>query len=269
MQENLGLITSRQAQNGFRHILVTNCISDLNSTGTAGKYGSGYLFPLYLYSETDKSRKNPKGTGSTMMMIFEPDEKYLSKKPNINRTFMEFLTKTYDKMPTPEQIFYYIYAVLYSNVYRTKYAEFLKIDFPRIPFTKEYSLFKKMSNCGKRLVDLHLLKSKEFETTVAKFKGRCDNKVKKLKYIEKEKSLYINNSQYFQVIKGEVWQYQIGGYQVCEKWLKDRKGRTLSLDDIKHYCKIVTSLKKTIEIQKSIDNLFINVEKETILFEKF
>jgi len=265
----LGLCIGRQwsviGSKIYDIIFVADKIIDLNLFRRGGEL----IFPLYLYSETDKSGKHTKGTGSTMMMIFEPEEKYLSKKPNINQEFLEFLTKTYDKMPIPEQIFHYIYAILYSNTYRTKYAEFLKIDFPRIPFTKDYKLFCNIAEYGKKLVDLHLLNSVELSQPISKFQGKGDNRVEKFKYIEREKSLYINNSQYFQGIKGEVWQYQIGGYQVCEKWLKDRKGRILSLDDIKHYCKIVTSLKKTIEIQKSIDNLFINVENDTILFEKF
>jgi predicted helicase len=101
----------------------------------------------------------------------------------------------YKKDLSPEQIFYYIYAVLYSNIYRTKYAEFLKIDFPRVPFTSDYKLFIKMGEYGKRLVDLHLLKSKDLNKSVAKFQGKGNNKVEKLKYEGGEPSgcLYINN----------------------------------------------------------------------------
>jgi predicted helicase len=177
------------------------------------------------------------------------------------------LTETYKKESTPDDIFYYIYAILYSNIYRTKYAEFLKMDFPRIPFTKDYKLFSQMVEYGKRLVDLHLLKSSELDPPVAKFQGKGDDKVEKLRYDEKEKRVYINQNQYFEGIPKDVWQYQIGGYQVCDKWLKDRKGRTLSLDDIKHYCKVVTSLSNTIEIQKAIDDIYPEVEKETVEFD--
>jgi predicted helicase len=166
-----------------------------------------------------------------------------------------------------EEIFYYIYAVLYSNIYRTKYAEFLKIDFPRVPFTKDYEMFSKMAEYGQSLVDLHLLKSVEIDHPIAKFQGKGDDRVEKLRYDEKEKRTYINESQYFEGITKEIWEYQIGGYQVCNKWLKDRKKKLLSLDDIKHYCKIVTSLQKTIEVQKVIDNIYPEVEKETIEIE--
>jgi len=179
----------------------------------------------------------------------------------------------------PEEIFYYIYAVLYSNTYRKKYAEFLKIDFPRVPFTKDYKVFSSMAEYGKRLVDLHLLKAQELDPPVAKFQGKGSDKVEKVKYepvgqtfvSDTKESLprvYINNDQYFEGVKQEVWEYQIGGYQVCDKWLKDRKGRRLLLDDIKHYCNVVTALKKTIEIQKAIDNVYPEVEKETVEFER-
>ncbi|MBI4654619.1 MAG: hypothetical protein HY752_06450 [Nitrospirae bacterium] len=169
---------------------------------------------------------------------------------------------------SPEEIFYYIYAVLYSNIYRTKYAEFLKIDFPRIPFTNDYKLFSKMAKYGEDLVDLHLFKSKELDSPVTKFQSKGDNKIEKPKYENPPSPpfakggkggfgrLYINKEQYFESISPEVWEYQIGGYQVCDKWLKDRKGKRLSLDDIRHYCKIITALQKTIEIQKTIDNIY-------------
>jgi predicted helicase len=172
----------------------------------------------------------------------------------------------YKKEPTPEEIFYYSYAVLYSNIYRTKYAEFLKTDFPRVPFTKDYKLFKGIREYGKRLVDLHLLKSKEIDPPIVKFNGKGENKVEKVTY--REERVQINKDQYFDGVTEEIWNYQIGGYQVCDKWLKDRKGRILSLDDIRHYCKVVTAIKKTIEIQKKIDNLYPEIEKETIEFKK-
>src|SRR5690606_15280952 len=127
---------------------------------------------------------------------------------------------------TSKNIFYYVYAILYSNNYRTKYAEFLKIDFPHIPFTRKCKLFKTLGEIGEKLADLHLLKSKDLDKTISKFPKDGTNKVEKPKY-ENEK-VWINKEQYFDGIKEDVWQYQIGGYQVCEKWLKDRKDRTLS-----------------------------------------
>jgi hypothetical protein len=121
-----------------------------------------------------------------------------------------------------------------------------------------------MGGYGKELVDLHLLKSSELDQPIVKFQSKGDNRVEKIKYGQGK--VYLNNDQYFEGILPEVWKYQIGGYQVCDKWLKDRKGRLLSLDDIKHYCKVVTALAKTIGIQKEIDKLYPEVERETMEF---
>ena len=248
-----------------------------------------YVFPIYIYPETDKN---------DLFSEHETGE----KKPNIKPELFEMLNKQYSTSPsipllskereekgevivTPEEIFYYIYAVLYSNTYRTKYAEFLKIDFPRIPFTKDYKLFIQLGKLGKQLADLHLLKSKELDKTISQFPIEGNNKVEKpayrhselvsesstkkemLKQVQHDKSgnVYINKTQYFDGISEVVWQYQIGGYQVCEKWLKDRKGRELSLDEIQTYCKIVTSLSKTIDLQNEIDKFYDDVEKTVLL----
>lgn len=254
-EENLGLATTRKIPEVFGvPAFICNQVGDIHLIGD-----QNYFFPLYIYQGKDKPQKN-KSFG-TSFMLFDPQAEYFVKKPNLSPAVIENLTKAFKKAPTPEQIFFYIYAILYSNIYRTKYAEFLKIDFPRIPFTKDYRLFKKMGDYGERLVSLHLLKSSELDSQSARFQGKGNNKVEKLRY-EREK-LFINNDQYFEGIEPEVWEYQIGGYQVCDKWLKDRKGRTLSLDEIKHYCMIVTAIQKTIKFQKAINDIYPEVEKKT------
>lgn len=258
MHENLGLITNRQVNNEFRHSLCSSMIIN-DCTVSLETRERSYLFPLYLYKKKDNPKKR---SLSSIMMLFEPQAEYGAKKPNLSQVIVDKLTDTFKKMPSPEQIFFYVYAVLCSNIYRAKYAEFLKIDFPRVPFTKDYKLFKKMGEYGKRLVDLHLLKSLGLDSPIAKFQGKGDYRVEKVRY-EKGK-VFINNDQYFEGIAPEIWKYQIGGYKVCEKWLKDRKGRILSLDEIKHYCKVVTTIQKTTEIQKVIDDIYPEVEKETI-----
>jgi len=200
------------------------------------------------------------------MILFEPEAKYDSKNrtPNIDEKLYETLNGAYNKKLTPEEILYYIYGVFYSNIYREKYAEFLKIDFPRVPFTKSYKLFIEMAELGKKLTDLHLLKSKYLDNPVSKYQGDSENdKIEKIIYSETKKTIHINNEKYFDNVSPEVWNYQIGGYQVLHKYLKDRKGRIM--EDSRHYCKTVTAISKTIEIQKQIDGLFPEVEKETIL----
>jgi len=263
-KENLGLVIMRQYL--YEPVKIYNyifCVEKLSDRRLfISNRGAGIVFPLYLFRTKDNPKKR---SFSSVMMLFEPEADYGVKKPNLSAEIIDSLSKTFKKTPSPEDIFYYIYAVLYSEIYRTKYAEFLKIDFPRAPFTKDYKLFKKMTECGNWLVDLHLLKSPELDSPIARFQGKGDNKVEKIKYGQGK--VYLNNDQYFEGILSEVWQYQIGGYQVCDKWLKVRKGRILSLDDIRHYCKVVTAIKKTIEIQKKIDNLYPGIEKEIIEFK--
>ncbi len=275
MQENLGLSFTRPQSPKYEFSvfisekIIDQCVVGNKSAGA----GISYIAPLYLYQEKDNPKKRSLGS---IMMLFEPETHYGVKKPNLSPALVEKLTTTFKKTPSPEQIFYYIYAVFYSNIYRTKYAEFLKIDFPRVPFTKDYKLFKKMGEYGERLLNLHLLKSSELDGPVARFQGKGNNKVEKVRYENPPSPpfrkggmggfgrLYINNDQYFEGIATKVYEYQIGGYQVCDKWLKDRKGRRLSLDDIIHYCKIVTVLKKTIEVQEKIDSVYPDIEKEII-----
>ena len=307
MQDNLCLITHKREELNipWSHALATNLIAEHGSLSTKT---TNYLFPLYLYQEEENPKKRFLGT---IMMLFEPAAEYGVKKPNLSPAFVEKLTKEFKKTLSAEQIFYYIYAVLYSNIYRTKYTEFLKIDFPRVPFTNDYKLFKKMSDFGERLVKLHLLKASELDPPIARFHGEDNDKVEKPRYVREEGyscergnpeeaeldarvkasgmtdkvkkdagqggmtenikkggfgRLYINQTQYFEGISQEVWEYQIGGYQVCDKWLKDRKGRPLSVEDTKHYCKMITALKETIEIQKKIDSMYSDIEREIIDF---
>jgi len=261
--ENIALLLPRRA-NDWHHAFISQNIAIDVAISSASREAN-YFFPLYLYIETDKPKKKSRSFGGAFM-LFEANEPYTIKKPNISESIIQILLSTYGKQPTPEEIFFYIYAVLYSSVYRTKYAEFLKIDFPRIPFTRDYKLFSKIAGYGKRLVDLHLLKAPDIEPPIVSFHGKGNYKVEKLRYGQEK--LYINKDQYFENIAPEVWEYRIGGYQVCDKWLKDRKGRTLSLDEIKIYCKIVTSLQKTIEIQKVIDEIYPEVEADIIEYVK-
>jgi len=247
MRENLGLIISRQMdKSGIEPVFVTNSIIDAHSITSAISISN--LFPLYIY------HKN----------LFNDSDRQEEKHPNIRSQIIQALSEAYKKQPGPEEIFCYIFAILYSNIYRQKYAEFLKMDFPRVPFTKDGRLFSKMADYGNRLVELHLLKSPELEQPVVKFQGEGDNRVEIICY-EKDR-VYINKNQYFERIPENIWQYQIGAYQVCDKWLKERKGKKLSLEDIKHYCKIVAALKKTMSIQNKIDEIYDQIEENLVEF---
>jgi Type ISP C-terminal specificity domain/N-6 DNA Methylase len=252
MQENLGLITLRKGLPGYNYSWMFACKSFVShGVFYNGNQSTEYLFPLYLYPDTDKKD------------LFSSAETQ-HKTPNINPDLVASLSKAYGKRPTPEEIFCYVYAVLYSNTYRTQYAEFLKTDFPRVPFTKSQKTFLEMYKCGKQLVELHLFKSHDLDPPTARFQGKGDNRVEKPRYSEKEKRVYINADQYFEGVGKEVWECQIGGYQVQDKWLKDRKKRILSLEDIQHYCRVATALKKTIGIQENIDSLYVRVEQQLL-----
>lgn len=245
MRENVGLITVRQvAEGNFNHCFIAQSI--IESRITLSNKGIAFLFPLYLCES-----KN----------LFDKDNP-LERNSNIKPEIHQFLTEAYGDPLSPESIFYYIYAVLYSNIYRTKYAEFLRVDFPRIPFTRNSKVFKQMAELGQRLASLHLLESSELDPPLAKFQGEGDNRVEKVRY--ESGRVFINQTQYFEEVALQVWQYHIGGYQVCDKWLKDRKGRILNLEEIKHYCRVVTALKKTIEIQALIDEVYPEAEREII-----
>ncbi|MEW6201846.1 MAG: type ISP restriction/modification enzyme, partial [bacterium] len=264
IKKNMGLITIRRSrsQESWKYALVTDNI--IAGATAITSLDINYLFPLYLYKQGEpKKRKSV----PTVMMLFEPRADYEVRQPNLSPALIVQLTKSYKKEPSPEDIFYYIYAILYSNIYRDKYAEFLKSDFPRIPFTNDYKLFARLAGYGKTLVDLHLLKTSEIDKTFAKFQGRGENKVEKIKRDDEQNRIYINSERYFDGIEKEIWEYQIGGYQVLDKWLKERKGKTLSLTDVKHYCNIASSLKKTLKIQKGIDSIYQDVEKTSIKFE--
>jgi hypothetical protein len=158
---------------------------------------------------------------------------------------------------TPEDIFNYAYAVFHSPTYRSRYAEFLKIDFPRLPLTSSKALFESLAEKGAELVSLHLMESPLLNTLTTKYPVTGDHQVGKVSYDEKTQRVYINKTQYFEGVPPEVWNFHIGGYQVCEKWLKDRQKakRKLSIDDITHYQKIVVALKETIRLMAEIDEL--------------
>jgi len=235
---------------------------------TVSAYDINYLFPLNTYS---KQKLN--GNKEIQLTLHESEIDYLKSKPNISKELFETLTLRYKESTnnksfkiTYGQIFNYVYAILYSKKYRAKYLNEIKIDFPRIPFAEDAIIFMQLSRYGETLSELHLLKHSSLTRPVSKYQGKGDNdKIEKPTYAEEEKRVYINNEKYFDNISPDIWNYHIGGYQVMEKYLKDRKGR--DMDDASHYCKIATCIAKTIEVQEKIDGIFSNAEKNVIEFK--
>ncbi|HON98765.1 MAG TPA: hypothetical protein PK222_11015, partial [Bacteroidales bacterium] len=246
--DNLGLITTRQvAETSFNHCFISKNI--IESRITLSNKGIAYLFPLYLYTDSEQKKKRNKPFYQTLS-VFENKAEYGAKKPNIDQKLYDKLNETYKKHISPEEILYYIYAILYSNIYRKKYVDFLTIDFPRIPFTKDYKLFSKMSEFGHNLIDLHLVESQMLNKIISKYEGESNSdKIEKIIYDETNKKIYINKDKYFSNVASEVWNYYIGGYQVLQKYLKERIGRTM--DNPEYFCKVISSIYYTIDIQKN------------------
>jgi hypothetical protein len=155
----------------------------------------------------------------------------------------------------PEAIFGYIYAILYSRGYRGRYAESLKIDFPRLPLTENLELFRALAHLGGELVALHLLESSRLEPSLAEWIGGSSCEVEKVFWASKTVWLNKAQTQGLRGIPQEVWEFEIGGYQVCEKWLKDRKGRVLTEGDIAHYQKIVAVISESLRLMAEIDQV--------------
>ncbi len=203
--------------------------------------GGVNVFPLYTYPNTENGQSN------------------LIKEKNANFS-PKFLTKIQEKLgyiPTPEKIFYYIYGVLHSPTYRERYAEFLKIDFPRIPLTSNDQLFNNLADKGEELVNLHLMKSPKLDNLITTYQGDPETLINQIKYYAKEEKLTINKNCYIQGISEKVWLFKIGGYQVLDKWLKDRKSdqKLLSTEDLIYYQKIIVVLTEIIKIMTEIDEI--------------
>jgi predicted helicase len=253
--DNIAFLTHRpQSPKEFTFAYCTNMIGDqcVAANKTEGG-GNSFQFPLYLYT-------TPEETAGTLFAQSE-----ITRKANLNPDFMNVLTGKLglqfvedgkgDLNTTfgPEDIFHYAYAVFHCPTYRKRYAEFLKIDFPRLPLTSDKKLFAKLVAKGQELVALHLLKSPKVDDFITSYPAVGSNAVEKVKYANGK--VWINTEQYFGGVPENVWEFKVGGYQVCEKWLKDRKGRSLSSEDINHYQRVVVALKETIRLMKEIDKV--------------
>jgi predicted helicase len=259
LQENIGLITVRQVPAGaFSHCFVSDTI--IESRITAGQKGIAYLFPLYKYVYPEKNKRG----------FFNIDRiitgKSLPRHPNINPPVFTRLHELFgvDNHPSSGQVFYYIYAILHSGIYRELYREHLKIDFPRIPFTSDFELFMQLSSLGEGLAAVHLMKSSQLVQTFSKYEVIGSDLVDKPLFKPTaggDGKVYINETQYFSNISRELWEFEVCGYQVLKKWLWDRKNRVLTPGDIRHYIKICCAIQLTIEYREEIDGLYSQLEK--------
>jgi predicted helicase len=223
---NIGLSLMRNLVNTeiYNTILAVNSLMELNYYGF-----QTYIFPLYIYS----------------------DDGY--KMPNMKKEIICEIAKIVGNV-SHENIFDYIYAVLHSPNYRNKYKEFLKIDFPRVPYPKDKQTFQKLVTFGTELRKLHLLESPKINQFITTYPIAGSDVIEKISYDDGK--VFINARQYFGNVPEIAWNFYIGGYQPAQKWLKDRKGRTLTNSDIEHYQKIIVVLTETDRIMKEIDKNF-------------
>jgi len=230
LQDNLGFVAKR----GFVQVesapcFITKYMIDRRSWSRPGMLGAEQLYPLYLYADDG------------------------SKISNLKKEIVDEIEAIVGKI-TPEYILDYIYAVLHSPSYREKYKEFLKIDFPRVPYPKDETSFKTLVALGKELRELHLLESPKLKNPITTF-SEAGNELVEAKYPKfKDDKVYINEKQFFGGVPVVAWNFYIGGYQPAQKWLKDRQGRILSNEDIEHYQKMIISLVETDRIIKKMDN---------------
>ena len=251
LHSNIGLIIPRQTTQDYRHSFITSKIIEGNITASAKLFGTGCLFPLYIYPDSNGQQT-----------IGQTEE----RTPNLNAEIIKQiavklgLTFTYEKEITentfaPIDILDYIYAVLHSPNYREKYKEFLKIDFPRVPYPKDKDIFWKLVKLGGEIRQIHLLDSPTVEKFITQYPIDGDNVVAKPNY--QNEKVFINDTQYFNNVPEITWNFYIGGYQPAQKWLKDRKDRKLEFEDILHYQKIIVALSETDRLMKEIDKIEI------------
>jgi predicted helicase len=244
-KDNPALVTVRQlASLPFCHVFITSLLCDQHYISTRTKEG-GVVFPLYLYNFPQEKKSK--------LGLFEEDDPFKGQDriENFATEFRDFIDQKYDHHYEPEEILGYIYAVLHSPTYRQKYAEFLKIDFPRIPFVDERQTFEVLSRLGWALIQAHLLKEIPDFPQVEVTPG--SHLVDKPLYHPKERRLYINPQQYFAPVPEDIWNFHIGGYQVLDKYLKSRKDRHLSLDELENVINVVKVLRFTIDQMQKID----------------
>ncbi|MDO9261680.1 MAG: type ISP restriction/modification enzyme, partial [Flavobacteriaceae bacterium] len=241
---NFCLIVGRQGQvvgsMPWNIIFISDRIVDLNMFYRGG----GVVSPLYLYPETNAQQTIGQTTERTPNLNAEI-VKQIAEKLGLTFTNEK---ETAENTFAPIDILDYIYAVLHSPTYREKYKEFLKIDFPRVPYPKDKDTFWQLVKLGGEIRQIHLLESLTIEKYITQYPIDGNNVVSKPIY--QNGKVYINDSQYFDNVPEIAWNFYIGGYQPAQKWLKDRKGRTLEFDDILHYQKIIVALSETDRLMK-------------------
>lgn len=247
---NICLIAKRGFKGEAAPVFVSKHISESRYWSCSGMQGIDSVFPLFAYvqigdgtyqklSNLNCDIKNR--IASSLGLKFKIDE---PEEPEANKKRDYF---------TSVELFDYIYAVLHSPAYRQKYEEFIKIDFPRVPYPTDVEKFRKLASLGAKLRKLHLFEGNAFaeKDNPTGFPIAGDNLIEKVDY--KNDRVYINNTQYFSNVSPLAWEMYVGGYQPAQKYLSDRKNRELEFDEISHYCNIIRALEETEQLMSLID----------------
>jgi predicted helicase len=243
-KSNLGIIISRRHnQKKNNTVFISDTVTDINVFGF-----QSYIFPLWIYKQNGDA--------------FSGNGKQKNQVSNINPKIEELIQKTYSKQNITEEIFYYIYAVLHSNTYRTSFSELLKIDYPKIPLTKNRGVFEKISELGKELVGLHLLKSPKIAKPQIRFQGNGNGQFEKPKYDKKQKIITINETQYFDNISQKLWDFEIGKNRVIQQWIKRKE--KIKFEDAGEFSRIATAIYETFNLQNEIDKIYPEILNELI-----
>ena len=261
--ENIGLVYKLgNAEKNSTSVMLSKNIIDFRSWSRPGMQGGDYIAPLYIYPESNGQQTIEQSKERTPNLKAEIVKQIAGK---LALTFTNEKETTKDTF-APVDILDYIYGVLHSLTYREKYKEFLKIDFPRVPYPKDQDTFWKLVKLGGEIRQIHLLESPTVEQYITQYPIAGDNLVSRKMsknspgYVPDNKThgkVYINDEQYFDNVPLVAWEFYIGGYQPAQKWLKDRNGRKLEWEDIAHYQKIIVALSETDRIMKEIDEIKI------------
>jgi len=234
---NVGLILTRQQTGSqWQHVGITDIISEACAISNRASE-INYLFPLYIYPETDERNGSVDN----------------NRRPNLAPEFLQAVDERIGASPLPEEILHYVYAVLHSPAYRKRYAGFLKSDFPRLPLVSDKKLFYRLAKLGAQLADVHLMRAPAPANPAVKYPEAGSHKVEKVRHDEKKQRVYINKTQFFAGVPKDDWDFFIGGYQVLDKWLKSRMNRVLSAEEVKHYQRLVAVIQKTRQLMKKVD----------------
>jgi predicted helicase len=253
---NLSLITTRQTREPFA-VLATNLVCGQHKIVSV--YDGSYVFPLWIYPTEQEQAFG------------------MERRANIAPAFLAEMAARVGETPTPEEVFHYAYAVFHAPTYRTRYAAFLKTDFPRLPLPPDAETFHVLTALGAKLTALHLMEAPELKQHGIGFPVAGGHVVQKMRREERyvpgqeEEShpagggssgrVQLNETEYFENVPPEAWKFQVGGYQPAFKWLDDRKGRALSEDDITHYRRMLAAMRETEKLLPTVDSVFVQLLK--------